>query len=79
MIVCSLDERKVECTMLYVCACIGNRAKTMNIEVEEDISPPPKYIMMRVQCIPKANSTFVLACGGRLIVVEGRDLRNREF
>lgn len=61
----------------------GLRSKAMNMEVEGDISPSPKSppskdIMMRVQCVPKANSTFAMACGGRLMVVEGQDLRHRE-
>ena len=80
---CSPDERKVDVMMLYMCARIGNRSKAMNMEVEGDISPSPKSppskdIMMRVQCVPKANSTFAMACGGRLMVIEGQDLRHRE-
>ena len=55
--------------------------ETTDMIVEDDglqeSAPSTEEPMMRVECIPKANSSFALTWGGNLVVVDGQRLQQR--
>ena len=69
---------------LMLCAVLASRpvraAADMDVEgdgCDDSATPSTEEPTMRVQCIPKANSSFALAWGGNLVVVDGQKLQQR--
>ena len=58
-----------------------NVQESTDMAVEDDgvqeSAPSTEEPMMRVECIPKANSSFALTWGANLVVVDGQRLQQR--